>query len=184
MPNTPTVLAATALAVAALGATPLGHAAGKLVLPTNSVGSKQLQKGAVTGLKVKDGTLTASDFAAGQLPAGPQGPKGDAGATGAPGAKGDTGDKGDKGDKGDPGPAGLSGLEVVTGATVHVTANGSIAVADCPGGKKAIAGGYGGVGSSVTVSGVRPGGYGWIVEALPTNVSATVVAQAVCAYVS
>jgi len=184
MPKTPTVLAATALAVAALGATPLGHAAGKLVLPTNSVGSKQLQKGAVTGLKVKDGTLTASDFATGQLPAGPQGPKGDAGATGAQGPKGDTGDKGDKGDKGDPGPAGLSGLEVVTGATVHVTGTGSIAVADCPGGRKAIAGGYAGVGSSVIVSGVRPGGYGWFVEALPTNVSATVVAQAVCAYVS
>ena len=30
MPKTPTILAATALAVAALGATPLGHAAGKL----------------------------------------------------------------------------------------------------------------------------------------------------------
>ena len=184
MPKTPTVLAATALAVAALGATPLGHAAGKLVLPTNSVGSKQLQKGAVTGLKVKDGTLTASDFAAGQLPVGAQGPKGDAGAPGAQGPKGDTGDKGDKGDKGDAGPAGLSGLEIVTGATVHVTGTASIAVADCPGGKKAIAGGYAGVGASVIASGVRPGGYGWFVEAIPTSVSATAVAQAVCAYVS
>jgi len=40
----------------------LGHAAGKFVLPTNSVGAKQLQKSSVTGLKVKNGTLTAADF--------------------------------------------------------------------------------------------------------------------------
>ena len=178
MPKTPTILAATALVVALFGSTPLGHAAGKLVLPTNSVGAKQLQKDSVSGLKVKNGSLTAADFAAGQLQPGPQGPKGD------PGPPGSQGEKGDKGDPGQAGPAGLSGLEVVTGSTVHVTANGAVAVADCPGGKKAIAGGFGGVGSDVITSGVRPGGYGWIVQAVPSNVSATVVAQAVCAYVS
>jgi hypothetical protein len=45
----------------------------------------------VTGPKVKNGSLTAADFKAGQLPAGPQGPKGDPGAQGPNGAKGDPG---------------------------------------------------------------------------------------------
>ena len=172
MPKTATILAATALAVSLFGATPLGHAAGKLILPMNSVGAKQLRAGAVTGLKVKDGSLTAADFAAGQLPSGPAGPKGD------------------KGDKGDPGPAGptgapgLSGLEVVQGATVHITGAEGIAVADCPSGKKAIAGGFSTLGASVFASGVRSGGAGWVVAATPSNVSAQFFAQVVCAYVS
>lgn len=167
MRKTSIILAATALAVSLFGSTPLGHAAGKLILPTNSVGARQLRAGAVTGLKVKDGSLTAADFAAGQLPSGPKG------------------DKGDKGDPGPPGPAGLSGLEVVQGATVHITGNGgAVAVADCPSGKKAIAGGYVTLGATVTASGVRPGGAGWIVAATPDNVSAQFLAQAVCAYVS
>jgi len=175
MPKTPTILAATALAVALFGSTPLGHAAGKLVLPTNSVGAKQIQKNSVTGLKVKNGTLTAADFAAGQLPAGP---KGDPGASGA------KGDQGEPGAPGPAGPAGLSGVEIVTGKMVAVTGNGSMAVADCPNGKKAIAGGYSGLGVDVVTSSARPGGYGWIVAAAPTGQGATVIAQAVCAYVS
>jgi hypothetical protein len=180
MPKTPTILAATALAVAALGATPLGHAAGKLILPTNSVGSKQLQKSAVTGLKVKDGTLTAADFAAGQLQAGPQGPKGDAGATGAPGTQGP---KGDTGATGATGAAGLSGYEVVMGAMVHVTGSGGTASADCPAGKKAVAGGFSTVGGTVIAQGAKADGSGWIVAANAGAQSVTLVAQAVCAYV-
>jgi len=82
------ILAATALLVAVLGATPVGQAAGRLVLPKNSVGAVQLKKSAVTGLKVKNGSLLAADFKAGQLPSGPQGPKGDAGAQGAQGVQG------------------------------------------------------------------------------------------------
>ena len=175
MPKTPTILAATALAVALFGSTPLGHAAGKFVLPSNSVGAKQIQKNSVTGPKVKNGTLTAADFAAGQLQAGPQGPKGDPGAQGA---------KGDKGDPGATGPTGLSGLEVVTGKAVPVSGASAIAVADCPNGKKAIAGGYSGLGVEVIASGVRPGGYGWIVAANPSGQGATVLAQVVCAYTS
>jgi hypothetical protein len=70
-------------------------------LPRNSVGTPQLKKDAVTTKKLKNGevrradigpdavnaarvkdfSLTASDFKLGQLPAGPQGPKGDPGAT-------------------------------------------------------------------------------------------------------
>jgi hypothetical protein len=81
-------LAATALLVSVLVATPLGQAASRLVLPKNSVGTKQLKKNAVTAAKVKNGTLLAADFKAGQLPSG---------------AKGDPGPQGPKGDKGDPG---------------------------------------------------------------------------------
>ena len=74
----------------ALGGT--GYAA--LKLPKNSVGSKQLRKGAVkssdiganavTGAKVKRGSLSASDFKSSSLPQGPRGPQGLQGATGAP----------------------------------------------------------------------------------------------------
>jgi hypothetical protein len=42
----------------------------------------------VTSVKVKNGSLLAADFKAGQLPSGPQGPKGEPGAQGP---KGDTG---------------------------------------------------------------------------------------------
>ena len=69
-------LSATALVVAALGATPLGEAAQDLVLPRGSVGTSQLQGGAVTGAKVKDRTLLARDFRPGELPQGPPGPPG------------------------------------------------------------------------------------------------------------
>ena len=89
------VLAATALVVAVFGSTPLGHAAANMVLPKSSVGTAQIKKNAVTGLKVKNGSLMSADFKPGQLPRGPQGPKGD---------KGETGEKGDTGPS--TGPAG------------------------------------------------------------------------------
>jgi len=65
------------------------------LLPAGSVDTMQLKDDSVTRAKiahesitsvlVKDGSLAAADFAAGQLPAGPQGPPGPAGP------KGDTG---------------------------------------------------------------------------------------------
>ena len=82
----------------ALGGT--SYAAVKL--PRNSVGTAQIKKNAVTGPKVKNGSLGRVDFAAGQLPAGAQGP---AGPAGAKGDQGPAGPKGDKGDTGDTGPA-------------------------------------------------------------------------------
>ncbi len=60
-------------------------------LPTNSVGTPQLKKNAVTGDKVKDGSLKSADFAAGTLL------KGDTGATGATGATGPQGPTGANG---------------------------------------------------------------------------------------
>lgn len=59
-------------------------------LPKNSVGTKQLKRGAVTSAKVRDHSLQATDFA-GSLPAGPQGERGSPGATGAPGEPGKRG---------------------------------------------------------------------------------------------
>ncbi len=49
-------------------------------LPKNSVGPKQIRKNSVNSAKVKNHSLLAEDFRAGQLPAGkegPRGPKGD-----------------------------------------------------------------------------------------------------------
>ena len=112
--STATILAVTALVVAVLGSTPLGHAAASMVLPKNSVGTAQLKGAAVTGAKIKNGTLTAAKFKAGQLPAGPQGPKGD------------KGDRGDQGPKGDAGPAGANGA-------THVVARYSASVSVSPG---------------------------------------------------
>lgn len=134
------ILGATALAVAVFGSTPVGHAAGDLILARNSVGPAQLKqnavtgakirKDAVTGAKVRNGTLTSADFRTGQLPAGPQGPKGD------------TGNPGPQGPKGDTGAPGLSGLqEVVASAQIGAGLNG-VAIAFCPAGKQAVGGGF------------------------------------------
>lgn len=90
-----TIIAVTALAVAVLGATPVGHAAARIVLPASSVGARQLKTNAVTGAKVKDGSLTALDFKANALPAGPKGDPGSQGLQGVQGAPGQPGPKGD-----------------------------------------------------------------------------------------
>ncbi len=73
---------ATLALIVALGGT--SYAAIKL--PSNSVGSKQIKKRAITHSKlranavtsgiVRNGSLRAKDFKAGQLPAGPAGPAG------------------------------------------------------------------------------------------------------------
>jgi hypothetical protein len=79
----------TVLAFIVLG----GAAYAASSLPKNSVGSRQIKEGgikngdiannAVTSPKVADGSLLSSDFAAGQLPAGPKGATGDTGAPGS-----------------------------------------------------------------------------------------------------
>lgn len=84
-PSPAMVVACIALGVA-LGGTSV---AAIQALPKNSVGTKQLKKNAVISSKVKNRSLLAVDFKAGQLPQGP---------------KGDKGDKGDPGQAGPPGP--------------------------------------------------------------------------------
>lgn len=86
-PSPAMVIACIALGVA-LGGTSV---AAIQALPKNSVGTKQLKKNAVISSKVKNRSLLAVDFKAGQLP---QGPKGDPGAPGAPGAPGQQGPPG------------------------------------------------------------------------------------------
>jgi hypothetical protein len=66
-PSPATALASLALLVA-LGGT--GVAAVAVVVPNNSVGTAQLKNDAVVSAKVRDGSLLARDFAAGQLQAG------------------------------------------------------------------------------------------------------------------
>ncbi|WP_320670980.1 hypothetical protein [Patulibacter defluvii] len=85
-PSPATAISCVALFVA-LGGT--GYAA--VSLPKASVGNKQLKANAVTGGKVRNGSLTASDFRPSSLPrgaTGPQGPQGPQGAKGDPGTPG------------------------------------------------------------------------------------------------
>jgi hypothetical protein len=83
-PSPAMVVACIALLFAMTGA---GYAAG--MLGPNTVGTKQLKKNAVISSKVKNRSLLAVDFKAGQIPAGPQGPAGPAGPAGpqGPGAR-------------------------------------------------------------------------------------------------
>lgn len=93
------VVASIALFVALGGAS---YAAIKL--PANSVGPKQLKANAVTGAKVKDGSLGREDFAAEALP-----PAGAAGARGERGERGEPAQPGQPGQPGEPGEPGPSG---------------------------------------------------------------------------
>ena len=105
------------LVAATLAFSPLGDAAQRLVLPPNSVGTVQLRPAAVTGAKVKDGSLTRLDFRAGQLPAGPAGPPGAAGPAG---------------------PPGLTGLQLVSGESGFDSSTPKTASVLCPAGKRGL----------------------------------------------
>jgi hypothetical protein len=110
-----------------------------ITLPKNSVGKKQLQNNAVVSAKVKDSSLLAKDFKAGQLPSGPQGPQGLDGAQGPPGPAGPTGPAGP------PGRAGTNGATNVTTreSNPKTVAPGAddLANATCASGEKATGGG-------------------------------------------
>jgi hypothetical protein len=185
-PKAPTALAATALIVAVFGSAPVTHAAGTLILPKRSVGTPQIKKDAVTGTKIKDGTLAAVDFVAGQLPAGTQGD---------PGPKGDTGPKGDAGAQGPQGIQGLEGEPGATNVTVHKiwgNAGGawgeSFAVAKCAAGETLVGGGFAleansGAVPSVIYSAPNNTGDGWGVTVHNDAGTGSVYAfaQALCA---
>ena len=109
-PSHATVVAYMALFIALGG---VSYAA--VALPTNSVGTKQIKRGAVansdlrkssvTTDKVKNGSLLSRDFKPGQLVAG------------APGVMGSPGLQGLKGDKGDSGANGTNGTNGTNDAT-------------------------------------------------------------------
>jgi hypothetical protein len=116
-----------------------------IVLPSNSVASKQIKakavknsdlaSNAVTSAKVKNGALRAADFAPGQLPRGATGAQGAPGTPGTPGAPGQTGPQG---------PTGTVGAATVqfeqAPADLANGANQNYGVF-CPAGQQAIAGG-------------------------------------------
>lgn len=85
------------------------------MLPKNSVGSKQIVKGAVTPAKLSKASKTTLT-----------GPAGAKGATGATGSQGPKGEKGDKGDRGEAGPAGSAKAwaEIASDATVIKSSGG------------------------------------------------------------
>ena len=113
-PRLPAILAATALLVAVLGATPLGHAAGTLVLPKNSVRSAQVVNGSLQAVDLSKKARSTLKGAPGT-----QGPRGAVGPAGAPGQRGATGPQGPRGL---PGPTGARATKYL----VAVKADGSI----------------------------------------------------------
>jgi hypothetical protein len=94
----PAMVVACAALLVALGGTSVAAVS---QLARNSVGPAQLQFGAVTGPKIRSNAITSAkvrnrsllrtDFAPGQLPAGPTGPQGPAGPAGAAGPAGPAG---------------------------------------------------------------------------------------------
>jgi hypothetical protein len=75
-------LRSNAVAYLALFVALSGSSYAALKLPKNSVGPKQIKANAVNSSKVRNASLLARDFKAGQLPAGLPGVKGAPGATG------------------------------------------------------------------------------------------------------
>jgi hypothetical protein len=92
---------------------------------------------AISSARVENGTLLASDFKAGQLPAGPKGAKGDTGAQGLQGPKGDPGAKGDEGQPGFLGDVAIQREEI----TIQDNGNSYTVGVECPAGTKIIGGG-------------------------------------------
>ena len=86
-----------AVAYAALFTALGGTSYAAVDIAKNSVGANQIKAGAVRSSEVKDRSLLAKDFKAGQLPRGATGAAGAAGAAGPAGPKGETGAKGDQG---------------------------------------------------------------------------------------
>src|SRR5438093_8364698 len=111
-PSPAMVVACLALAILLSGAA----YAVSTALPRNSVGSVQLKNNAVNSAKVRNASLRAVDFAAGQIPVGPQGPAG---------------------------PPGASGLQLISGSGASNSSSPKSQQQDCPAGKRAV--GRGGV---------------------------------------
>jgi hypothetical protein len=107
------VIASIALLFAITG----GAVAASTALEKESVSTRQLKKEAVNSNKVKNNSLRAIDFAAGQLPEGP---------SGAQGAKGETGARGPEGPRGFEGPQGVQGTAGTAKAAGVVAKGGTI----------------------------------------------------------
>jgi hypothetical protein len=104
-----------------------GSSYAAVTLPANSVGAKQIKQGAVRSSKVKDASLLAADFKAGQLPAGPRGIPGVTGATGP---------------QGTPGVTGATGAPGATNVVVRSITGTNFGTATCNPGERATGGGF------------------------------------------
>jgi hypothetical protein len=131
----PAMVVAFIALLAALGSS----AYAQLTIPRNSVGNAQLKRNAVTSSKVRNRSLLATDFRAGQLPAGPRGPAGPQGSVGPRGPEGPAGPHGPAGERGPVGPQGPPGATNVTVAVGQAEVGNSIAT--CPVGTRATGGG-------------------------------------------
>jgi hypothetical protein len=115
-PSPAMIVACLALLVALSGtgvaaATQLGrNSVGTLQLKDSAVTNAKIRNNAINSAKVAARSLLRSDFAPGQLPAGPVGPQGPAGPTGPAGAAG---------------PAGVVGPVTVRQASVSVPGSAS-----------------------------------------------------------
>jgi len=148
-------------------------------MAANSIGSPQL----------KPNSVAESDLAAAvrdQLGQGEQGPQGPAGPEGPAGPAGPQGGQGAAGADGDDGADGVSGYEIVAVTADATIGPGGVStmVAECPGAKVALSGGYTFVsgGLAVRTSAPSADGSGW--EVVLNNQQAqtpTVTVTAVCA---
>jgi hypothetical protein len=188
----PIALAVTALVVAVLGSTGVGHAVGSAVTPfaqhakradyaTNAAAvngikaSKTPRAGALLPLG-NDGKFPASVGLGG--PAGSPGPKGDKGEQGAPGPAGPRGATGLRGPGGPAGPAGpagpggprgpsgISGWQYLTQGRRIPPKSFADVQANCPSGKSALGGG-------VAVQGVGPNAKVRVIQSAPSGSAAT-----------
>ena len=186
----PLVLSASALAVALLGATPLGQAAGNVIATAVPLAAKA---NFATNAGKLNGRTSSTRPKAGQIPVlGTSGKlPASIGAVGPPGPKGDPGAKGDAGPAG---PPGASGYQQVVRADVQIKAGDTNAGDDvsCPSGKSVISGGYQVSGSLLSGGGdfiVREANpisnQVWRFRAYhPTGNSGTVTLRVICASVS
>ena len=138
----------------------------------SAVTAAKIKNNAVTSGKVKDGSLLSLDFAAGQLPAGPQGPPGPQGAKGETGAAGTNGT---------PGAAGVTGREAIQAPSPFNSDTNRFVNMTCPAGKQVITGGgsiFGSGGADMPVALIANGNTnntnnGWTVGATEINPTAT-----------
>jgi hypothetical protein len=142
------VVASLALFVALGGTSYAVATLGKNSVKSENIGKEQVKasdiaKNAITSPKVKDGSLLATDFKAGQLPAGPRG------------AQGDRGQQGPQGQRGPQGPVGISGMEKVSATSPENSNSPKTIVANCGSGKSAVSASYDIIGGK---EGVEPNG--------------------------
>jgi hypothetical protein len=165
-------LSTAALAVALLGATPIGQAVSS-ALPRNSVGPLQIKRNAVGPQKIApsavqtshvlDGSLLTTDFKQGQIPQGP---------------------------KGDQGSPGISAREMVSASTPSNSTSLKQLRPNCPTGKQPLGGGgfINGALSGPTLAGSFPTVTGgWVVtayEVVATNASWSLHVNVICAKVA